>query len=51
MTLTAGKTTATADVGGAVTIKAGEANDGSNGGTGGAMELAAGKGADRLVAR
>jgi len=46
MTLTAGKTTATADIGGAVTIKAGEANDGSNGGTGGAMELAAGAGAD-----
>ena len=42
MTLTAGKTTAAADVGGAVTIKAGEA---TNGGTGGAMSLTAGKGA------
>ena len=46
MTLTAGKTTASAAVGGAVTIKAGEADDGANGGTGGAMELAAGAGAD-----
>ena len=42
MTLTAGKTTAAADVGGAVTIKAGEA---TNGGTGGAMTLTAGAGA------
>jgi len=46
MTLTAGKTNASAAVGGAVTITAGEADDGSNGGTGGDMELAAGAGAD-----
>ena len=44
MTLTAGKTTAAAAVGGAVTIKAGEAMM-SNGGTGGAMSLTAGAGA------